>query len=559
MASKSDVIKSKLVQEDNGNIANKILIGAPAISSASDDAESSVKDGQLGVVEVNVLQERTIGLFGAVSLVVNKIIGAGIFSTPSTIFKLSGSVGMALMCWVIGAIISTCGIFVMLEFGTAIPRSGGIKNYLERSFSPRLMQTCIYVFYCVFLRKSARTYQDSATSMTNPSFSISEVSASNAITFSSYILVAAGVDSTTWKLRGVAIAGAVFSVGIHTVAPRVGRGIQDVLSAVKLFTLLFIVCCGFAALAGHLRIEKPDNFSNAFEGTSSNGYNIGSAILNVIFSFQGYDNVNAVLSEVRNPQKTLRMALPLSMGVIAVLYLLANVAYFAAVPKEAFIAAKVTVAATLFENVFGPSAGAKALPALVALSALGHLLGVAFTIPRVLQELAKDGVLPFPDLLMENRPFRTPVSALVLHLGVTILFICAPPAGDAFNFVVSLSSYPTTVLLFAITVGLVKLRLTDKANFRSPLRAPWVLIMIYLAANIFLIVMPFVRPPNGKGSTSLPYWLSSVVALSILSLGIIYYTLRFVLAPILFGYRHEQIQQELSDGSKVTRFRRIKR
>ncbi|KAJ0347402.1 hypothetical protein COL26b_007400 [Colletotrichum chrysophilum] len=395
MASEGDVIKS-----------------TPAISTASDGADDSVKDGQLGVVEVNVLQERTIGLFGAVSLVVNKIIGAGIFSTPSTIFKLSGSVGMALMCWVIGAIISTCGIFVMLEFGTAIPRSGGIKNYLE------------------------------------------QVSASNAITFSSYILVAAGVDSTTWKLRGVAIAGAIFSVGIHTVAPR------------------------------HLRIESPHNFSNAFEGTSSSGYNIGSAILNVIFSFQGYDNVNAVLSEVRNPQRTLRLALPLSMGVIAVLYLLANVAYFAAVPKEAFIAAKVTVAATLFENVFGPSAGAKALPALVALSALGHLLGVAFTIPRLLQELAKDGVLPFSNLFMENRPFRTPIYALLLHLGVTILFICAPPAGDAFNFVVSLSSYPTTVLLFAITVGLVKLRLTDRANFHSPLPAPWILILIYLAANI---------------------------------------------------------------------------
>ncbi|KAJ3961093.1 hypothetical protein N0V92_002225 [Colletotrichum tropicale] len=500
MASEGDVIKS-----------------TPAISTASDGADDSVKDGQLGVVEVNVLQERTIGLFGAVSLVVNKIIGAGIFSTPSTIFKLSGSVGMALMCWVIGAIISTCGIFVMLEFGTAIPRSGGIKNYLE------------------------------------------QVSASNAITFSSYILVAAGVESTTWKLRGVAIAGAIFSVGIHTVAPRVGRGIQDVLSAVKLFTLLFIVCCGFAALAGHLRIESPHNFSNAFEGTSSSGYNIGSAILNVIFSFQGYDNVNAVLSEVRNPQRTLRLALPLSMGVIAVLYLLANVAYFAAVPKEAFIAAKVTVAATLFENVFGPSAGAKALPALVALSALGHLLGVAFTIPRLLQELAKDGVLPFSNLFMENRPFRTPIYALLLHLGVTILFICAPPAGDAFNFVVSLSSYPATVLLFAITVGLVKLRLTDRANFHSPLPAPWILIVIYLAANIFLIVMPFVRPPNGKGSTSLPYWLSSVVALGILSLGIIYYTLRFVVVPRLLGYKHQEIQQELSDGSKVTRFQRIKR
>ncbi|TDZ39286.1 High-affinity methionine permease [Colletotrichum spinosum] len=513
-----------------------VIKNIPANSSASDGPEDSVKDGVLGVVEHHVLQERTIGLFGAVSLVVNKIIGAGIFSTPSTIFKLSGSVGMALMSWVIAAVISTCGVFVMLEYGSALPRSGGIKVYLERSFSPRLMQTCIYVFYCTFL----------------------QVSASNAITFSSYLLVAAGVDSTTWTLRGVAIAGAAFSIGIHAVAPRIGRGIQDVLSAVKLFTLLFIVCCGFAVLAGHLRIESPRNFENAFEGTSNSGYNIGSAILNAIFSFQGYDNVNAVLSEVRNPQKTLRLALPLSMGIIAVLYLLANVAYFAAVPKEDFIAAKVTVAATLFKNVFGESAGTKALPALVALSALGHLLGVAFTVPRLLQELAKDGVLPFSNLFMENRPFRTPIYALTLHLGVTILFICAPPAGDAFNFVVSLSSYPTTVLLFAITVGLVKLRLTDK-SFRSPLPAPWALIVIYLVANIFLIIMPFVRPPNGKGSTSLPYWLSSVVALAILSLGIVYYVLRFVFTPKVFGYRHKEITQELSDGSQVTRFRRVPR
>lgn len=131
------------------------------------------KDGNnvLGIAEANILQERTIGIFGVVSLVVNKIIGAGcvitpdsirstlhtrasIFSMPSTIYKLSGSVGMSLMCWVIGAIISTCGIFVMLEFGAGIPRSGGIKNYLERSFHPRLMQTCIYVFYCVFLSES---------------------------------------------------------------------------------------------------------------------------------------------------------------------------------------------------------------------------------------------------------------------------------------------------------------------------------------------------------------------------------------------------------------------
>ncbi|RKK68705.1 hypothetical protein BFJ69_g13393 [Fusarium oxysporum] len=209
-----------------------------------------------------------------------------------------------------------------------------------------------------------------------------EVSGGNVITFSSYVLVAAGVEKTTWTLRGVAIAGAVFAIGLHIVAPRIGRLLQDLFSAVKLFTLLFIVCCGFAALAGHLKIEKPDKLSNAFQGTSRSGYSIGTAILNVMYSFQGYDNVNAVLSEVRSPQRTLRIALPVAIGSITILYTLANVAYFAAVPKNAIIASEVTVAATLFTNVFGESAGTRVLPVLVAISALGHLLGIAYTIRK---------------------------------------------------------------------------------------------------------------------------------------------------------------------------------
>jgi amino acid transporter len=103
---------------------------------------------------------------------------------------------------------------------------------------------------------------------------------------------------------------------------------------------------------------------------------------------------------------------------------------------------------------------------------------------RVIQELAKDGIMPFSNLFMQNKPFRTPIWALLLHLGVTIIFICAPPAGDAFSFIVSLSTYPGVVILTAITVGLVKLRLSPKENFVSPQRAPWAVVIVYLAANI---------------------------------------------------------------------------
>lgn len=76
-----------------------------------------------------------------------------IFSTPTSIFKLSGSPGLALVLWVIAGIISTCGAMVLLEFGSGIPRSGGMKIYLERCFSPRLLMTCVYLLYCAILRE----------------------------------------------------------------------------------------------------------------------------------------------------------------------------------------------------------------------------------------------------------------------------------------------------------------------------------------------------------------------------------------------------------------------
>ena len=46
--------------------------------------------------------EQKIGITGAVFLILNKMIGTGIFSTPSGIFAATGSVGVCLFLWVIG-------------------------------------------------------------------------------------------------------------------------------------------------------------------------------------------------------------------------------------------------------------------------------------------------------------------------------------------------------------------------------------------------------------------------------------------------------------------------
>jgi len=53
----------------------------------------------------------------------------------------------------------------------------------------------------------------------------------------------------------------------------------------------------------------------------------------VLFSYAGWTNVNYVLNNVRHPVRTLKIAGPLGLGICSVLYILANISYFAAATK----------------------------------------------------------------------------------------------------------------------------------------------------------------------------------------------------------------------------------
>ena len=51
-------------------------------------------------------------------------------------------------------------------------------------------------------------------------------------------------------------------------------------------------------------------------------------------SFIGYSGVNSVLSEVRDPVRTVKLAAPLAVLCVTVLYLFINVSYYAVVSKK---------------------------------------------------------------------------------------------------------------------------------------------------------------------------------------------------------------------------------
>ena len=56
-------------------------------------------------------EDRKIGVTGAVFLILNKMIGTGIFSTPSGIFAVTGSVGVSLFLWIIGKFMKSASIW----------------------------------------------------------------------------------------------------------------------------------------------------------------------------------------------------------------------------------------------------------------------------------------------------------------------------------------------------------------------------------------------------------------------------------------------------------------
>ncbi|SPO07236.1 related to MUP1 - High affinity methionine permease [Cephalotrichum gorgonifer] len=461
--------------------------------------------------------KRQIGIPSATLLILNRIIGTGIFATPGSILALSGSVGLSLMIWVVGMVIAAAGMAVYTEFGTAIPKNGGEKNYLEYVFrKPRFLATGFYTGYVVLLGWAA----------------------SNSVAFGEYILHAANVEVTRWNQRGIGLACITSAFLIHGLALKWGLRLQNLLGIIKLIIILIIVVAGWVALAGHVKLDvKPDNFTNAFEGTTGSAYGVVTALYNVIWSYIGYSNANYALSETKNPVRTLKIAAPLALGLVSVLYMLVNIAYFAAVPKEEILEAQRLVAASLFRNVLGAKAE-RALSVFVALSAFGNVLSVIFSQGRLVQELGREGILPFSPFFASNRPFNAPLAGLFEHWVVSVIIMLAPPPGDAYNFILNLISYPLAVVNTFVSIGLLHLYLNRKAwAWNPPISATLPVVAFFLLSNVYLVIAPFVPPSDGQNIyNSLPYWIHCVVGFALIIAGGLYWVVWAVILPKLGNY-----------------------
>ncbi|KAM3510115.1 hypothetical protein MY11210_006032 [Beauveria gryllotalpidicola] len=348
--------------------------------------------------------ERKLGVVSVAFLIINKMIGTGIFSAPATVFSSTGSVGVSLILWFVGGILAFCGLSVYLELGLAMPRSGGDKNYLERIYRrPKHLATCILAAQMVLLGFSS----------------------GNAIAFGQLIVDACsptvGGGGETWAARAIGISCVTFAVLLHSLLPQWGVRLMNAVGMFKVVVMLVLAFSGVAALAGYRGTDDPHNFEHSFSKADMARYASAggggfhayvSALLSIIYAFSGWESANYVLGEVRNPRRTLAIAAPLAVGIVTLLYMLANIAYFAAVSKLDLATSELLVAALFFKNMFGNSAAAKTLPVFVAVSSLGSVLATSFAHSRLNQELGKERILPFGTFWASNKPCNAPAASV---------------------------------------------------------------------------------------------------------------------------------------------------
>ena len=352
---------------------------------------------------------------------------------------------------------------------------------------------------------------------------------------------------------------------------------MNLISAVKLIILLFIVITGFVVLGGGTSVKDPRaNFRNSFDGVTHNGNGIVNALVSINFAYEGYENGFNVVAEIKvrcstsnsdllllinfvqNPFKSLKRVTPISLTIVAILYVLANVAYFAAVPAAEIRESGELTAALFFEAVFGMK-NARGLPALIAISAAGNIMATIIGATRQIRECGRQGVIPWPHVWANTRPFGTPFAPVLLKWVLTCIIILALPFGDAFNFLVDLRSYPDSIFLFLMVVGIYNIRYRRKKEGLPP--APfqaWHSALIFSAlVCLFILIMPWYPPEESDVS----FWYATYCAVGIgLLVGMGLYYLTWVhLLPKLGKYqiRPETLVSD-KDGSVTHRLKKVK-
>jgi len=408
--------------------------------------------------------KRNLGLFNGVSIIVGIIVGSGIFVSPKGVLLYSGSIGVALIVWSLSGLLSLVGALCYAELGTMIPLSGGDYAYILSAFGP--LPAFLYLWSSLVAIMPAGN-------------------AIAALTFANYVLdpfyPECSPPQSAVKLLAALVICLLTAINCYNV--KWSTFIQDTFSVAKVFALVIIIMAGFIYMGGH----QEHNFKNTMQDSTTSPGGIVLAFYSGLFSFAGWNYLNFVTEELTQPEKNLPRAICISLTLVTLIYLLANVAYFTVLSPVQLLASN-AVAVTFGDRMLG--AMSWIMPLFVACSTFGGLNGGLFASSRLFFVGARNGHMPkFMALLNINH--LTPMPSLIILGLITLSMLTTSNVFVLINFASFVES-----LFITCSVGALLYYRWKKPHLRRPIKVNLLLPIGFFTVCSFLVCIPLYSQPQ---------------------------------------------------------------
>jgi APA family basic amino acid/polyamine antiporter len=329
--------------------------------------------------------ERVLNRRDLTLLIIGSVIGSGIFLVPGGVLKQSGGyVGAAMLVWLVGGVLSLLGALTYGELSVVNPKAGGIYIHLRDCFGP----LPAFLFgWTLFFAMNGGTI------------------ATLAVAFGDTLGQIVPLSKEMSKV--VALAAIAVMTIVNVKGTRTSADLQNWTTAIKVVALLLMSVAllvlgrGFSQTTGQI-------WPAEINGSLLSGFGLG--MIGVLWAYEGWQYVTFSAGEVVEPQRNYPRAFLTGTAALIFIYLLANVAYIAALGPGA-LANSESAAAESLTQVMNPMA-AKLIAVAILISVFSAANSNVLTCPRVYYAMANDGLF-FKKLAEVHPRFKTPAFAIV--------------------------------------------------------------------------------------------------------------------------------------------------
>jgi basic amino acid/polyamine antiporter, APA family len=412
---------------------------------------------------------RTLGRWSLTALMINSIIGGGIFGLPSLVAaKLGGFSPVAYLIAAVG-ILTVAGCIA--EVSSRYEETGGLYLYARDALG---RFAGLLVAWLTWLTRIAAP-------------------AAVANLFCTYLapfFPFAGARRGQWLVLAVLLGHLAF---FNYIGVKNGKSLSNVFAVVKVSFLLFFILSGLFVLLFRPESRVPPPL------TVVSAKSWFEAILLLVYAYGGFEGAMFVGGESTNPRRDTPIALLIAVAVVAVIYTSVQFVTIATLPNPANSVRPLSDAARHF---LGP-AGATAMALAALVSAYGYLSANLLHSPRITFAMSEQG--DFPAFLGAIHPkYRTPYFSILLY-GL-IVFVFAVLGNFRWNATLSAASRLAIYGAMAVAVPVLRSRRDGKAQFQ--LRAP------HLVAALAFLFSAVLLTQMGRGEF---YVVATTCAIALLN------------------------------------------